>query len=307
MKKHLLKKISLFLLATLTILIITIGLSLIFQDFFYKSLFLKWVPILITFINFYFAGLFTKSIQLKYLVLLLGTLVIYKFMYLFYFPMIIYLILYALLGLILNRKEISLRIKYIFSFIGVVFFSYFLFSQPLIVKKEGFGSIIETSHLKNAKQIWNLDNHSPETLKPEVFKTLNGESVNLQSFKGKTIYLSFWATWCGPCRSEKPALAKLQENLKNNKDVVFIDISLDSDIQRWKSYITKNKMDRIQLISPNLSLTRRNFNIDALPAHFIINETSTYKSLRYIPAAKFFLENPKKLNEWIQKPIIKNR
>lgn len=36
--------------------------------------------------------------------------------------------------------------------------------------------------------------------------TLDGRQVNLQSLKNKVIILNYWATWCGPCRSEMPAL-----------------------------------------------------------------------------------------------------
>jgi thiol-disulfide isomerase/thioredoxin len=47
-----------------------------------------------------------------------------------------------------------------------------------------------------------------------TIKDMNGVDVKLASFKGKVIVLNFWATWCGPCKAEIPALVELQKQLK---------------------------------------------------------------------------------------------
>src|SRR5213078_1032027 len=47
------------------------------------------------------------------------------------------------------------------------------------------------------------------------FTLLNaeGKKVSLKDFRGKTVFLNFWATWCVPCREEMPALDRLQQKL----------------------------------------------------------------------------------------------
>lgn len=40
---------------------------------------------------------------------------------------------------------------------------------------------------------------------------MEGKTVNLESFRGKTVLLDFWTTWCPPCRADAPALDKLQK------------------------------------------------------------------------------------------------
>jgi len=57
----------------------------------------------------------------------------------------------------------------------------------------------------------------------------NGKSVKLSDFAGKPMVLNFWATWCGPCKSELPAFNKLHAEYKN--DVQFLMINL-TDGQR---------------------------------------------------------------------------
>lgn len=63
---------------------------------------------------------------------------------------------------------------------------------------------------------------------------MDGNSVTLSSYRGKTVVLNFWASWCDPCREEMPSLARLAMMLKKRKDVVLVTISVDEE----KSAIT---------------------------------------------------------------------
>lgn len=56
--------------------------------------------------------------------------------------------------------------------------------------------------------------------------TLEGGAIKLSDLKGKVVVLDFWATWCGPCRSELPELQKLWEKVKE-KDVIVLGVNLD--------------------------------------------------------------------------------
>jgi thiol-disulfide isomerase/thioredoxin len=57
-------------------------------------------------------------------------------------------------------------------------------------------------------------------------KDLDGNVIDFNNFKGKTIFLNIWATWCGPCRVEMPSIQKLYE--KADKDnVVFVMLAVD--------------------------------------------------------------------------------
>ena len=56
----------------------------------------------------------------------------------------------------------------------------------------------------------------------------NEKEVSLSSFKGKWIFLVFWATWCGPCKYEMPTLESLHQELGNN-NLEIIGVSIDND------------------------------------------------------------------------------
>jgi thiol-disulfide isomerase/thioredoxin len=81
-----------------------------------------------------------------------------------------------------------------------------------------------------------------------TLKDMNGAEVALGSFKGKPILVNFWATWCGPCLAEIPALVELQEQYP---DVVILGISVDDPVEKLKPYAEKMKMNYPVLVGEN--------------------------------------------------------
>lgn len=66
---------------------------------------------------------------------------------------------------------------------------------------------------------------APEKLPDYAFNDPDGKPVSLAAFRGKTVLLNVWATWCVPCRAEMPELDKLQAELGSDKfQVVAINI-----------------------------------------------------------------------------------
>ena len=63
------------------------------------------------------------------------------------------------------------------------------------------------------------------------FQTLDNQPVRLSGLQGNIVILSFWATWCGPCKEELPRLSTLSEQYAG-KHVRFIAISID-DKKDW--------------------------------------------------------------------------
>ncbi|MGJ0392832.1 MAG: thiol:disulfide interchange protein TlpA [Methylocystis sp.] len=65
----------------------------------------------------------------------------------------------------------------------------------------------------------------PERLNDYAFVDPEGKPISLSVFKGKTVLLNIWATWCVPCRAEMPELDKLQADLGSDKfQVVTVNI-----------------------------------------------------------------------------------
>ena len=82
---------------------------------------------------------------------------------------------------------------------------------------------------------------------PELkFTDINGKEMTLSSLKGKYVYIDVWATWCGPCRGEIPALKKLEQSLEG-KEIAFVSISADANRVNWEKMVKEEELKGIQL------------------------------------------------------------
>ena len=69
------------------------------------------------------------------------------------------------------------------------------------------------------------------------FMDMEGNKVSLDQFKGKTLFINIWASWCGPCRIEMPYIHSLYGKLKDNPDIAFLMIATDEDFNKSKNFI----------------------------------------------------------------------
>ena len=68
--------------------------------------------------------------------------------------------------------------------------------------------------------------------------TISEKQTSLNSFKGKTIFLNFWATWCPPCIAEMPNIQALYDEIDSD-NIEFIMVSLDEDYSKAQKFIQK--------------------------------------------------------------------
>jgi thiol-disulfide isomerase/thioredoxin len=100
-------------------------------------------------------------------------------------------------------------------------------------------------------------------------KDVNGNVINLQSLKGKKLFVNLWASWCPPCKREMPSIEKLSRSVDSNK-VQFVLISLDDQFELAKKYIS-SKGYKLPVYYPVESPPAL-FNVQGIPATFIFNE-----------------------------------
>jgi len=95
----------------------------------------------------------------------------------------------------------------------------------------------------------------------------------MSKYKGKVVYLDFWATWCPPCKSEMPHSLKLEHELKD-KDIEFVYICVNSPEKDRLAYLTKNKFlgDHYTATYNQYSYFRQRFRFAGVPHYMIINQ-----------------------------------
>jgi thiol-disulfide isomerase/thioredoxin len=95
---------------------------------------------------------------------------------------------------------------------------------------------------------------------------LNGQSIHLKEYQGKTIFINFWATWCKPCIKEMPSIKEAQNILQNEK-IIFLMASGESADQINEFSITHEYRFNYVIIENSEEM-----NVQALPTTFIFNK-----------------------------------
>jgi thiol-disulfide isomerase/thioredoxin len=104
-----------------------------------------------------------------------------------------------------------------------------------------------------------------------IGKNLNGNAYTPENFKGKILYIDFWASWCGPCRRETPFLKQLYDSLKGHKDFAMLSIAVSDQKPKWeKASLEENIIWESILDLDNTSKTNY-FTGNGIPKFVLIN------------------------------------
>lgn len=103
---------------------------------------------------------------------------------------------------------------------------------------------------------------------------IDGKTVRLSDFKGKVVYIDFWATWCAPCRRYLPYSKKLEQEFDPEK-VEFVYISLDENKETWEKYVKQNGLTGTQLCATsghgyNAKIAEL-YKVKNLPSYFLVD------------------------------------
>ncbi|MBT8219447.1 MAG: TlpA family protein disulfide reductase [Bacteroidia bacterium] len=135
-------------------------------------------------------------------------------------------------------------------------------ASPKVYEKIS-ASLDEWGHLAKGKEAPDFEGH-----------TLEGEKISLTDLKGKNIYIDVWATWCGPCKAEQPALFALEEKYKDNKNIAFVGVSIDENKAAWEKMVSEKEMKGIQIYTDNAweSTICNDYLIKGIPRFILVNK-----------------------------------
>ena len=95
-----------------------------------------------------------------------------------------------------------------------------------------------------------------------------GQTVSLDQYRGKTVVLNFWASWCPPCLEEFPSLMQLQQQVPN---VVVLAVSFDTDADAYRQYVADNHLGNMVIALDLSQKSNLAFGTTRPPETYIID------------------------------------
>ena len=118
----------------------------------------------------------------------------------------------------------------------------------------------------------------PGQMAPDfTLKDEHGNDVSLSDFRGKVVYIDFWGVYCGPCIYDIENFLPQVHQYYEDKDVVFINICVDTNEEKWKSGLEKYNVHGINLIAEGWTRhpVCQDYNVKGIPNYMLINRDGT--------------------------------
>lgn len=132
-----------------------------------------------------------------------------------------------------------------------------------------------------------------------TLKDENGKYVSLSSFKGNVVHIDFWGVGCAPCRFDISNFVPQLHEKYHEKDVVFINICIDSDEETWKKAIADLKLEGVNLFAeggtsnPVWSL----YNVLAVPHYMVLDKEGRFVAYNAARGGQFLPDNIKNIDK----------
>lgn len=95
-----------------------------------------------------------------------------------------------------------------------------------------------------------------------------GEKVSMEQFRGKVIFINFWATWCPPCIAEMPGINDMYNDIDKDKIEVLM-VSFDQKFEKAIQYKNSNAFD-FEIYAPTTALPQM-YDSQSIPTTFIVD------------------------------------
>ena len=105
----------------------------------------------------------------------------------------------------------------------------------------------------------------------------DGTTRKLSDYRGKTVVINFWATWCQPCREEMPAMQRVAKD----SDAVFLAVDLMEDGTRVRAFLDSLGLDRLTPLLDTDGAVTRAYSVLELPQTFFVDPKGVIQHIEH--------------------------
>jgi thiol-disulfide isomerase/thioredoxin len=118
---------------------------------------------------------------------------------------------------------------------------------------------------------------------------LEGNQISLGDFRGKTVFVNFWTTWCPPCRAEMPEIEAIHQEYKD-KDVVVIGIAIMEPEDVVRQYVEQGSYSWTFVLDDSGKVAS-DYRVTVIPTSFFIDQAGIIQAANIGGMAKQAMEN----------------
>lgn len=137
--------------------------------------------------------------------------------------------------------------------------------------------------------LWAADK-LPHGLKDFVLRDTAGKQHVLSQYKGKWVFVNYWATWCPPCLEEVPDLVALYDARKN-KDVVVVGVVFDFDSEKEVFEYVDDMLMSYPIVLGDDQVKAQIGSADVLPTTYVYNPRGELVKIKRGLVTKQYLES----------------
>jgi peroxiredoxin len=151
--------------------------------------------------------------------------------------------------------------------------------SPAVKERDG------TATLESAPLLKDLDlirPSRPQAAKEFSIPTLERTTFRLADYRGKVVFLNFWATWCPPCKEEMPAMERLYQRYKD-KGLVVLAVSVDTEGVPIVTPFVKEYKLTFPIGFDHKMAVAEEYGVRGLPTSFLVDKRGTLVGLALGP------------------------
>jgi len=103
---------------------------------------------------------------------------------------------------------------------------------------------------------------------------MDNSVVQLHDYAGNVVYISFWASWCGPCLTNFEKYQDIRNELEK-EGIILLNVSIDEDPDKWKAAVDRLKINGIHTLAKKENLYPK-YQVSSIPLYEIVGKNGYF-------------------------------